>query len=318
MSTRVVGGEDGGKPATATMDEIIVGKRFRHDLGDIDGLAASIERTGLLHAIVITSDGRLIAGYRRIEAFRRLGRTEVPVRILDVDDLLQAEHDENVFRKGWTASEAVAIARALEDRVAARAEERRLANLKRGPAASERENFPLARDGRVRDQLAARVGLSGRTLQKAAAVVAAAEQSPEKYQHLVEEMDRTGSVDRAYRRLRAAREALSATATTPSEQASPNAIGCLDALTDIARDADALRAKITTLVTALAAGIEPVLGRDVRPTMDTIWSLIPAVDRLVHAADRRGACLLDNGWPRRLNALYELRSATGDDLEAGG
>ncbi len=63
------------------ISDIRVGKRHRKDLGDIEGLAASIREIGLLHPIVITADGTLLAGQRRLEAHKLLGRTEIPVRI---------------------------------------------------------------------------------------------------------------------------------------------------------------------------------------------------------------------------------------------
>jgi ParB family chromosome partitioning protein len=44
------------------IDEIIVGKRHRRDLGDVASLAKSIDAHGLLHPVVVTPDGRLIAG----------------------------------------------------------------------------------------------------------------------------------------------------------------------------------------------------------------------------------------------------------------
>ena len=45
--------------------DIVVGNRHRRELGDIDGLAASIRELGLLHPIVVTPERRLIAGVRR-------------------------------------------------------------------------------------------------------------------------------------------------------------------------------------------------------------------------------------------------------------
>ena len=51
--------------------EIKIGDRVRKDLGDIDAFAARIERVGLLHPVVVNTNGELIAGYRRIEAFKR-------------------------------------------------------------------------------------------------------------------------------------------------------------------------------------------------------------------------------------------------------
>ena len=66
----------------ASVDSIQVGTRHRLDLGDIAGLAESIEDLGLLHPITVDQDGRLLAGARRLAAYKRLGRTEIPVNIV--------------------------------------------------------------------------------------------------------------------------------------------------------------------------------------------------------------------------------------------
>ena len=60
---------------------IRVGKRYRHDLGDIDGLAASMAALGLLHPIVVTPDGLLICGERRLCAAKLLGWKQIPVTV---------------------------------------------------------------------------------------------------------------------------------------------------------------------------------------------------------------------------------------------
>jgi len=54
------------------INSIKIGKRFRKDLGDIDALARSINEVGLLHPIVITPDGELLAGQGRLEACKKL------------------------------------------------------------------------------------------------------------------------------------------------------------------------------------------------------------------------------------------------------
>ena len=51
-----------------TVESIQVGRRHRRDLGDLDALAASIERDGLLQPITITPDGLLVCGVRRLAA----------------------------------------------------------------------------------------------------------------------------------------------------------------------------------------------------------------------------------------------------------
>jgi len=67
--------------ATRRLDEIVVGERHRRDMGDLDALAASMAEIGLLHPIVVTPDGRLLCGERRLRAAQMLGWTTIPVTI---------------------------------------------------------------------------------------------------------------------------------------------------------------------------------------------------------------------------------------------
>jgi len=108
---------------------IRVGPRHRTDLGDVGALAESIAAVGLLHAPVVSPDGQLIAGERRLAAVKRLGWGTVPVSIAyGLDDalrLLIAERDENTQRKSFNPSEMVVVANDLEplERAAARGRE---------------------------------------------------------------------------------------------------------------------------------------------------------------------------------------------------
>jgi ParB/RepB/Spo0J family partition protein len=172
--------------------DIKVGDRHRRDLGDIDALAASIAAVGLLHPLVIRPDGMLIAGERRIEAHKRLGRTDIPVTIVPLDDIVRGEFAENTARKDFTLSEAVAIKRALEPIEKAAAQERMLTG-------KPLEKFS---GGRALDKVAAVVGKHRTTIAKAEAVVAASEADPERFSGLVQYMDASGSVDRANKRLK--------------------------------------------------------------------------------------------------------------------
>jgi hypothetical protein len=61
--------------------------------------------------------------------------------------------------------------------------------------------------GRAADRAAKATGMARRTLEKAEAIVDAAEVEPKKYGKLLDEMDRTGRVNGAYRRLKVARQA---------------------------------------------------------------------------------------------------------------
>jgi ParB family chromosome partitioning protein len=99
--------------ASLPIDEIIVGQRHRRDLGDITSLARSIEQNTLLHPIVIRPDGRLIAGERRLEAYKLLGRTEIPATVVDLEEIARGELAENVDRKGFLPSEIEAIRRTV-------------------------------------------------------------------------------------------------------------------------------------------------------------------------------------------------------------
>ena len=101
----------------------------------------------------------------------------------DADEILAAlaaELDENSVRKGFTRSEAVAIGDAIEERERERARERIAATHLNGrhadgtPAFGGDKKTPPTDDGaagRVRDIVAARVGMSGSTYEKAKAVV---------------------------------------------------------------------------------------------------------------------------------------------------
>jgi len=169
--------------------DIRIGNRHRHDLGDIEALAGSIREIGLLHPVVVNSDGMLIAGRRRIEACSFLGWTEIPATVLDLDSIIRGEHDENVYRKDFTPSEAVAIAAELEPM------EREAAKTRHGrPKNSENfTGFPDA--GNALDRVAEAVGMSRPTLTKAREVVEFGDEE------LIEKMDNK-SVEAAHKELR--------------------------------------------------------------------------------------------------------------------
>jgi N6-adenosine-specific RNA methylase IME4 len=192
------------------IDEIIVGKRHRRDLGDITSLAKSIDAHGLLHPVVVTPDGRLIAGERRLEAFKMLGRTEIPAREVDLEEIARGELAENVDRKGFLPSEIEAIRRTLEPLEKAAARERQ-----GRPGGPRSGKLPEHSGARTRDKLGAFAGVSGRTVEKIAAVVAAAEAEPKKYGKLAEAMDHRGRVDGPYRRLLNMRSAEQIRASPP-------------------------------------------------------------------------------------------------------
>lgn len=96
-----------------SIESIRIGARHRRDPGDLQQLVDSLQRFGLLQPITITTDSYLICGFRRLEAARRLGWTNVRVWVRSglSDDLtlLLAERDANLTHKPLTAYEAAQL-----------------------------------------------------------------------------------------------------------------------------------------------------------------------------------------------------------------
>lgn len=84
--------------------------RQRKELRNIEELADSIGRLGLINPPVITRDGELIAGERRWTACKLLGWTSIPVQFvdeLDTYELKSIELEENLKRENLTWQEEV-------------------------------------------------------------------------------------------------------------------------------------------------------------------------------------------------------------------
>jgi ParB/RepB/Spo0J family partition protein len=197
---------------TIRTSDIDFAGRHRKDVGNLNALVNSITAVGLLQPIVVTRDRRfitdgsayrLVAGERRLRAVSQMGWERVPAYVIegleDAAELLLAEREENVCRKPFTLSEAVSLGRALEDLERPAAEARKKAGTNQHTEPSGK--LPEASKGDTRDKVAEAVGLSGRSYEKAKAVVEAAEKDPDLLP-LVQEMDRTGKVDPAYRKMK--------------------------------------------------------------------------------------------------------------------
>lgn len=201
--------------------DIVVGERSRKDLGDIDALASSLGEVGLLQPVVVTPDCKLVAGQRRLEAARLLGWDRIPAHIVsnlgEAAMLIRAEAAENTCRKDFSPSEAVAVGRRLEGLEAPAAEQRR----KEGNRAGGQVAGKLPVTYEVSDAVGSVVGMSGRTYKKAREVVAAAQAEPERFGRLVQQMDRSGKVNGAYKQLANARKAAEIAAEPPPLPAGP-------------------------------------------------------------------------------------------------
>lgn len=101
-----------------TVDSIHVGNRHRKDLGDIDALATSIERDGLLQPITVTPDGVLVCGARRLAAIKQLTWTEVRVWVRSGIStqlgFMLAEQNDNMLHKPLSQLEAAELYREMK------------------------------------------------------------------------------------------------------------------------------------------------------------------------------------------------------------
>lgn len=112
------------KPTLVTLpiDEIHVqGDNVRTNLGDLEELKSSIETIGLLQPLVVQTDIAgyiLVCGHRRLEAAKQVGRTEVPVIVVDVQneaERLAVMLAENVARRSLTPVEIGQACKRLRD-----------------------------------------------------------------------------------------------------------------------------------------------------------------------------------------------------------
>jgi ParB family chromosome partitioning protein len=90
------------------LNEIIVKKRVRKEMGDIPALAESMKRFGQMSPIVLNNRNQLIAGGRRLEAARYLGWRTINAVVMDIGDnlsKLEYEVEENLQRQNFTPEE---------------------------------------------------------------------------------------------------------------------------------------------------------------------------------------------------------------------
>lgn len=193
--------------------DIQIGDRSRTELGDIDGLAASIGRNQLIHPVAVTDEMLLVAGRRRLAAYERLGYDTIPVYVVaEVEDaahLLRMERDENECRKEMVPSEKISLGRKLEELERPKAEDaRREAGREAGRLGGRgnvkgsvpaNETFSQRREAfDTREVVAPAVGMSTATYSRAKQLVTAAEEGDESAQAAVKEMDQTGKITPAY------------------------------------------------------------------------------------------------------------------------
>jgi ParB-like chromosome segregation protein Spo0J len=175
--------------------------RRRSDAGDLDALVASIRDVGLLHPVVIDTDDHLVAGWRRLQAVKRLGWTEVPVTIAkNLDDALlalRAERDENTCREPLAPLDDLALRNRLLEVEAREAKARQNGAAERGKEGGrgKRKTLPGTSrkgSGDARDRAAKATDHSDRTHRKIQEIVEAA-RADARYQPFVEMLRHPGA-----------------------------------------------------------------------------------------------------------------------------
>jgi len=167
--------------AKVKISDINIGKRFRKELGNTDELAESIRKNRLLYPVIVKKDNLLVDGARRMEAYKKLNRQDIPVIVKDVQIKEDAEIEANLV-KDFTIKEKVDIKRYRESTEPNLQGQRNDLKL---PGKFPRSDNKQRRDERIAES----TGVSYKTLQKAEKVVDAAQKNPEKFDHLLSKID---------------------------------------------------------------------------------------------------------------------------------
>ncbi|MDR0998378.1 MAG: ParB N-terminal domain-containing protein [Treponema sp.] len=96
--------------------DIVVKKRVRKDMGDIEALAESFKKFGQISPIVISRKKVLIAGGRRLEAAKYLGWKTINAVVADINGTLgslEYEVEENLQRREFNPDELAEAARKI-------------------------------------------------------------------------------------------------------------------------------------------------------------------------------------------------------------
>ena len=89
--------------------EIQIDERIRDSAGDISMLKNSIQEVGLINPIIVNEEHKLLGGFRRLEACRQLGWSEIETTLLETKDnelkKIDIEYHENIGRLNLTIEE---------------------------------------------------------------------------------------------------------------------------------------------------------------------------------------------------------------------
>ena len=156
---------------------------------DVSDLVDSIAKHGILRPLVVTKDNLVISGKRRLAAAHSLGLAEVPVIVTTLADPLEIELfllEDNRTREKTNEQKAREFAERLRIETEMAKKRQAIGHLNApqyqiGTSDPVEEIFPQLekseRSLQARDLAAAPLGWSGRTAEKAAAVLEYADQS---------------------------------------------------------------------------------------------------------------------------------------------
>lgn len=239
---------------------------------DLQQLVDSIMAVGLLYPVVLDQQHRIIDGRRRLAAFKKMGFTIVPARILECNDdatSILAEQDANVCRLELTPLERKEVADRYREALK--------------PLAENRQNYTqfgvddgvcklhtpqndekLDIIGRVDEIAAKAAGIGYRTLHAIDEVVETADEFPEEMKPVVDEMQATGKVNPA---LKKAREIKKTLKRDPLKDANGNDVP------DIVRDVfgDQWINKSLNELDEMLATLKSIKDRVVKKASDFPW-----------------------------------------------
>jgi len=139
----------------------------------VKGIAASIKRVGLLHAIGLTNAYELCYGGHRLEAAKLIGWKTIPCCFVDDDTAAElAEIDENLERQNFDAlefSQAVAKRKRLWERI----NPERVQHVAGGKAKAEKsasDKMSLAETPHFSEETAELANVSRKTVERAVAI----------------------------------------------------------------------------------------------------------------------------------------------------
>jgi 16S rRNA G966 N2-methylase RsmD len=187
-----------------SIDRIRIGSRYRKDLGDIERLSKDIQENGLLQPVTVDENYTLICGYRRIEACKLIDIKEIPIHLLDLEDIHNGELSENTMRKNFTFSEMVEVKKLLAQKEREAALQRKNQGQKLGGFVhnlghinnneklggnSPPSKYGISK-GKTRDRIAQYFDMSYKTLDNVEKLYDAAEHEPQIYGDLMKELDK--------------------------------------------------------------------------------------------------------------------------------